>query len=50
MNKEGKKLVEMIEERGWSIFNGNITGDEKGEFTFTGGKGCTVIDSVIGDE
>lgn len=38
MNKERKKLVEMIEERGWSIFNGNITGDEEGEFTFTGGK------------
>lgn len=50
MNKEGKKLVEMIEERGWSIFNGNITRDEEGEFTFTGGKGCTVIDYVIGDE
>lgn len=50
INKEGRKLVEMIEERGWSIFNGNITGDEEGKFTFTGGKGCTVIDYVIGDE
>lgn len=49
MNK-GKKLVKMIEEKGWSIFNGNIVGDEEGEFTFTGGKGCTVIDYVIGDE
>lgn len=29
MNKEGKKLVEMIEEKGWSIFNGNIVGDEE---------------------
>lgn len=29
----------MIKERGWSIWNGNITGDEEGEFTFTGGKG-----------
>jgi len=50
MNKQGKKLVEMIEENGWSIFNGNIVGDEEGEFTFTGGKGSTVIDYVIGDE
>lgn len=28
MNK-GKKLVEMIEEKRWSIFNGNIVGDEE---------------------
>lgn len=38
MNKEGKKLVEMIEEKRWSIFNDNIVGDKEGEFTFTGGK------------
>lgn len=50
MNKEGKKLIEVIEEKGWSIFNGNISGDEEGEYTFTGGKGCTVIDYVMGDE
>lgn len=37
-----------MEERGWNIFNGNIKGDEEGEFTFTGGKGCTVIDYVMG--
>lgn len=40
----------MIEEKGWSIFNGNMSGDKKGEFTFTGSKGCTVIDYLIGDE
>jgi hypothetical protein len=33
----------VFEERGWSIWNGNIIGDEEGEFTFTGGKGSTVI-------
>lgn len=49
-NKEGEKLVRLVEEKGWSIFNGNIAGDEEGEFTFTGGRGCTVIDYVIGDE
>jgi len=50
MNREGKKLVEKIEEWGWSIWNGNIIGDEEGEYTFTGGKGNTVIDYVISDE
>jgi len=50
MNREEKKLVEKIEEWGWSIWNGNIIGDEEGEYTFTGGKGNTVIDYVIGDE
>lgn len=32
---EGKKLLEFIEKRGWEIFNGNIEGDEEGEFTYT---------------
>jgi len=35
---------------GCGIFNGNTRGDEEGEFTFTGGKGDSVIDFVIGDE
>ncbi|XP_070170412.1 golgin subfamily A member 6-like protein 22 [Polyergus mexicanus] len=30
-NREGRRLVEMLEETGWSIVNGNIKGDEKGE-------------------
>lgn len=29
MNKEGKKLVEILEEAGWSILNGNTKGDKK---------------------
>lgn len=50
INKEERiLLVEFVEERRWSSFNGNITGDEEGEYTFTGGKGCTVIDYVMGD-
>lgn len=39
----------MIREKGVGLFNGNMTGDEEGEYTFTGGKGCTVIDYVMGD-
>jgi len=30
--------------------NGCTVGDEKKEFTFTAGKGDTVIDYVLGDE
>jgi len=50
INKEGRKLLEVIEERGWMILNGNVKGDEEGEFTFTGGKSETIIDYVIGDK
>lgn len=50
VNKEGRKMIDFIEERGWCIFNGTVRGDEEGEYTFTGGKGSTVIDYVLGDE
>lgn len=49
INKDGRRLIQVIEERGWQIFNENIKGDEKGECTYTGGRGETVIDYVIGD-
>ncbi|XP_029155012.1 uncharacterized protein PF11_0207-like, partial [Nylanderia fulva] len=50
INAEGRKLLEFMGERGWSIMNGNTKGDEEGEWTFTGGRGNTVIDYVIGNE
>lgn len=50
MNEEGRKLVAFVEEKGWSLFNGNIKGDENGEFIFIGGKGNTVIDYVMRSE
>lgn len=50
INRDEKKLVELIEDKGWSIFNGNVSGNEEGEYIFTGGKGYTVIDYVIGDQ
>lgn len=46
---EGKILIVFLKERGWSIFNGTIEGDWEGEFTFTEGKGDTVIDYVVGN-
>lgn len=30
-NREGRRLVEVLEDTGWSILNGNIKGDEDGE-------------------
>lgn len=42
-------MLEMIEENGWEILNGNMEGDEAGEFTFIGGKGNSVVDYVIVD-
>jgi len=46
VNKEGKQLLELIEDRGWIILNGNKEGDEEGEWTFEG-KGQRVANSVI---
>lgn len=50
INSEGKRLCKFIRERGWSILNGNVRGDEEGEWTYTGGRGDSVIDYVLGDE
>ncbi|XP_020297624.1 golgin subfamily A member 6-like protein 6 [Pseudomyrmex gracilis] len=49
INAEGRKLVNEIEEVRWSIWNGDIRGDEEGELTYTGGRGESVIDYVIGE-
>ena len=42
-------MIEMMEGEGWGIMNGIKEGDEEGEFTYTGGRGESVIDYVIGD-
>jgi len=49
VNKEGKILIEFMEKKGYAIFNGNIKGDDKEEYTYTGGRGESVIDYIIGD-
>jgi hypothetical protein len=38
-NAEGKRPMEWIEENGWEVLNGNIQGDEEGEWTYTGSRG-----------
>ena len=45
-SKEGKKLIETIEEKGWLTLNGLKEEDEEGEYTYIG-KGETVNDYVI---
>ncbi|XP_011881271.1 PREDICTED: uncharacterized protein LOC105569421 [Vollenhovia emeryi] len=47
INKEGKKLIQSIKERGWYILNGGERGDWKGNWTYSGGRGESVIDYVI---
>jgi len=49
VNKKGKILIEFMGKRGCVIFNGNIKGDDKGEYTYTGGRGESVIDYIVGD-
>lgn len=46
-NAEGRTLLELIEEEGWSILNENMEGDEAGEWTYIGACGNSVIDYGI---
>lgn len=46
----GRKMIEFISNKGWSIANGNYEGDSEGEYTFIGARGSTVIDYVIINE
>lgn len=48
-NTEGVRLLEMVEKNGWEILNGNMEGDEEGEFTFIGAQGNSVIDYILAD-
>lgn len=50
VNREGRLLVDRLEEVGWTILNGGVEGDEEGNWTFVGAKGESVIDYVLGNE
>lgn len=55
MNGNGRKLCEFLGEQGWWILNtwghgGNTRGDEEGEWTYTGGRGESVIDYILENE
>ncbi|CAD6229117.1 GSCOCG00012085001-RA-CDS, partial [Cotesia congregata] len=45
--EEWDVLCKFLSERGWAIANGSIKGDEEGEWTFVGERGCSVIASVL---
>lgn len=47
LNRQGKDLIEEIEELGLGIMNGNKRGDEEGEMTYVGRNGNSVIDYAI---
>lgn len=49
-NREEWRLCEFLKELGWSILNGNVKGDEEGKWTYTGGRGNSVIDYILGNE
>jgi len=47
VNNEGKKLLGLMEDRGWDIANKNMRRNEKGELTYIGGRGKSMIDYVL---
>ncbi|XP_024884581.1 trichohyalin-like [Temnothorax curvispinosus] len=47
INTEGKEFLGMLEERGWEVGNGNMRGDEEGEWTYSGGRGTSVVDYMV---
>ncbi|KAG7188077.1 hypothetical protein KM043_015927 [Ampulex compressa] len=48
INKDGRALLTGIKEREWSILNGSY--EEKGNWTYIGENGASVIDYVIANE
>lgn len=50
MQKASSCLCGFLREYGWAILNGDTEGDEEGEWTYTGGRGESVIDYVVEDE
>lgn len=46
----GRNLVNWLGEKGWNILNGRTEGDWKGEYTYVGARGSSVIDYVVVNE
>lgn len=44
INKYGKELLKFVDKNNLNVLNGAWIGDEKGEFTFIGAQGSSVID------
>ena len=47
LNVQGGELLQIIEGSGMGMLNGNMASDEKGEWTFIGKMGCSVVDYTI---
>lgn len=50
LNTGEKVMVRWVEEMGRSIFNDCVKSDMGGDWTYTGGRGESVIDYMLGDE
>lgn len=50
ISNEGRDFIEVTENKGWIILNGWEVGDERGEYTYVGARGHSVIDYVIVNE
>ncbi|XP_036148384.1 uncharacterized protein LOC118647469 [Monomorium pharaonis] len=50
VDKEGRKLLELIGECGWEILNGRMVGDEEGEYTYVGGKREHIVAEVKSED
>lgn len=46
----GRKFMELMQERSFSIMNGKTRGDWEGEYTYVGARGNTVIDYISVNE
>ncbi|KAJ8671646.1 hypothetical protein QAD02_002905 [Eretmocerus hayati] len=46
---EGQRMLKILDSLGQTILNGNIKGDEEGNYTYIGAKGNTVIYHAIGN-
>lgn len=40
---EGRNLMDLLDNKGWYLTNGVWKGNEEGEYTYVGGRDCTVI-------
>lgn len=50
VNTDGRMLVRRLKETRWFILNGDVEGDEEGNWTYTGGRGESIIDYVLLEE
>lgn len=50
IGRDGKRLINWIQEKGWYILNGAKDGEWEGEYTYVGARGSSIIDYVFVNE